>query len=98
MTTRITRDDFSSNRKMLKKDVLRYTETFANYCQHLVTYFDEPLNDRELRWLVYLMQRIELFIQGSPTSDKVAPYVGRYKRVLTKLKKIENENHSKNRP
>lgn len=98
MTIRITSKDFSSNRKMLKKSILRYTENFANYCQHLVTYFDEPLNDRELRWLAYLIQRIDLFIQDSPTSDKVVPFVGRYKRVLTKLKKIENENHSKNRP
>lgn len=97
MTTRITRNDFSSNRKMLKKDVLRYTETFANYCQHLVTYFDEPLNDLEFRWLVYLIQRIKLFIKDAPMSEKVSPFVGRYQRVLTKLEKIENENNSKNR-
>lgn len=81
---------------MLDKAVLRYVENYANYCQHLVTYFDEPLVEEEFRWLIYLIQRIELFIKDSPMSDKVAPYVGRYQRVLTKLKKIENENHSKN--
>lgn len=96
LTKKITSNDFSTNRKMLRKDVLRYCENYANYCQHLVTYFNEPLVDNEVRWLVYLIQRIKLFIKDAPASEKVSPFVGRYQRVLTKLEKIENENHSKN--
>lgn len=96
MTIKITSKDFSTNRAMLRKDVLRYCDNYANYCKHIVTYFSEPLNERELRWLVYLIQRIELFVKDAPSSEKVAPYVGRYQRVLTKLKKIENENNNKN--
>lgn len=94
---KITSNDFSTNRKMLRKEVLRYCENYANYCHHIVTYFREPLVDSELRWLVFLIQRIEFFVKDAPLSDNVAPFVGRYKRALTKLKKIENENNSKNR-
>lgn len=97
MANKITAKDFSTNRKMLNKEVLRYTENYANYCQHIVSYFDEPLVESELRWLVYLILRIQLFIKDAPLTDKVAPFVGRYKRVLTKLKKIENENNCKHR-
>lgn len=92
---RITANDFSTNRKMLNKGVLRYTENFASYCQHIVSYFNEPLVETELRWLIYLINRLELFINDAPMSEKVIPFVGRYKRVLTKLKKIQNENNNK---
>lgn len=93
---KISASDFSTNRKMLNKYVLRYVENYASYCQHIVTYFNEPLIEAELRWLVYLIQRIELFIKDASLSPKVAPFVGRYKRVLTKLNKIQNENLEKN--
>lgn len=95
--TKITSDDFSTNRKMLNGNVLRYCENFASYCGHIVTYLNESLNEKELRWVVYLIQRIELFVKCAPSSEKIAPYVSRYQRVLTRLKKLENENNDKNR-
>lgn len=96
MLQKISANDFSTNRKMLNKNVLRYVENYANYLQHIVTYFGEPLNLQELRWLQFIMQRLELFVKDAPKSESVQKFVGRYQRVLTKLKKIQNENMEKN--
>ena len=88
---KITAKDFSTNRDMLRKDVLRYVETFITYCNHIKEYYDEDLNEVELRWLLFISQRIELFLQSAPKSDKYACIVGRYTRCLTKLNKLKNE-------
>lgn len=87
---RITANDFSTNRSMLKKDVLRYCENYYQYLYHLVNYFGLDLNVSELRWLQFITQRIELFLKDAPTTPKYATIIGRYTRLLTKLKKFDS--------
>lgn len=86
---------FTTNADMLDKDVLRYCENFYQYVFHIINFFGLSLNIDELRWLNFLVQRIEFFLDGAPTTDKYFSIVGRYKRLLPKLKRIQNEQASK---
>lgn len=87
-TDRITPEDFATNRKMSDKRVLRYVENFASYLHHITTYFQEELNQNEQRWCVFLIQRIDKFIQDCPPAyEKIA---ARYKRCQTRINKILN--------
>lgn len=89
---------FRTNRDMLSKDTLRYCESFYQYLFHLINFFGQGLNIHELRWLIYIIQRIDAFLDGAPTTDKYRVIVARYSRLLPKLKRIYNEQNSTTEP
>lgn len=84
----ISFSDFSTNRNMLDKDVLRYCETFCAYVNHIQTYFNEPLTSYENRIVAYLIKRIDCFLRDHPHGEKIEKISARYKRVKTRLEKI----------
>lgn len=92
---KISIDMFRTNRDMLSKDTLRYCESFYQYLFHLINFFSLSLSTVELSWLYYLVKRIEYFLAGAPTTDKYHAVVGRYSRLLPKLKRIYDEQSSK---
>lgn len=83
---KINAKNFSTNSAMCDKEVLRYVESYAHYLSHIVRFFKEPLVDSEIKWAIYLVQRIDCFVKDCPPTKSV--FCGRYKRVQTKLKKI----------
>lgn len=88
---KITLADFNTNRDMLDKDVLRYVENHYQYLHHIVNYYNESLNDYEKRFTIWLIDRIEFFLKDAPQSEMTYVFVGRYARVLKKLKKLRDE-------
>lgn len=90
---KITSKNFSTNADMCDKDVLRYVESYSQYLSHIVHFFKEPLVDSEIRWAIYLIQRIDCFVKDCPPTKSV--FLGRYQRAQTKLKKILDYENSR---